>query len=81
MINVCLLFFLLSLLGPLVAGLVNKFGCRNVGVGGALVATVGMFVSAFMPTIEMMIVSYGIIAGEPLAMCFLVSFKLWTAGW
>ncbi|VDD78945.1 unnamed protein product [Mesocestoides corti] len=50
--------------GPVAAGLVNKFGCRAVGVAGSLLATVSMFASAFMPTIELMLISYGVIAGE-----------------
>lgn len=53
-----------ALTGPVAAGMVNRFGCRAVGFGGTLVATVSVFVSAFMPSIELMIVSYGIFAGK-----------------
>ncbi|VDL64016.1 unnamed protein product [Hymenolepis diminuta] len=43
--------------------MVNRFGCRAVGMFGAILATVSMFISAFMPKIEWMIISYGIFAG------------------
>ncbi|KAL5110853.1 Monocarboxylate transporter 3 [Taenia crassiceps] len=58
-----LLLGVYQIVGPVAAGLVNRFGCRAVGIGGSLLATVSMFVSAFMPTIELMIVSYGVFAG------------------
>ncbi|VDM00703.1 unnamed protein product [Schistocephalus solidus] len=43
--------------------MVNKFGCRTIGVTGALLASVSVFASAFAPTIEVMLVIYGVIAG------------------
>ncbi|CDS42798.1 Major facilitator superfamily locus tagral substrate transporter [Echinococcus multilocularis] len=52
-----------QIVGPVAAGLVNRYGCRAVGMGGSVLATVSMFVSAFMPTIELMLVSYGFFAG------------------
>ncbi|KAL7063898.1 hypothetical protein AAHC03_05283 [Spirometra sp. Aus1] len=52
-----------QLVGPIAAGLVNKFGCRTIGVTGALLASVSVFASAFAPTIEIMMVIYGVIAG------------------
>ncbi|EUB61997.1 Monocarboxylate transporter [Echinococcus granulosus] len=52
-----------ALTRPVAAGLVNRYGCRAVGMGGSVLATVSMFVSAFMPTIELMLVSYGFFAG------------------
>ncbi|BHF65242.1 hypothetical protein SprV_0200825200 [Sparganum proliferum] len=52
-----------QLVGPIAAGLVNKFGCRTIGVTGALLASVSVFASAFAPTIEIMMVVYGVIAG------------------
>ncbi|KAL5963343.1 Monocarboxylate transporter 13 [Taenia solium] len=57
-----LLLGVYQIVGPVAAGLVNRFGCRAVGIGGSLLATVSMFVSAFMPTIELMLVSYGVFA-------------------
>lgn len=57
------IFFLACYAGPVAAGLVNKFGCRAVAIAGSLSATVAMFVSAFMPTIGLMLFTYGIVAG------------------
>ena len=55
---------LIDIAGPVAAGLVNRFGCRAVGIGASLLATVSVFASAFMPSIELMIVSYGVFAGK-----------------
>ncbi|VDN99770.1 unnamed protein product [Rodentolepis nana] len=58
-----LLLGVYQIVGPVAAGMVNRFGCRAVGMFGAVLATVSVFISAFMPNIECMIVSYGIFAG------------------
>nr|CDS34258.1 monocarboxylate transporter [Hymenolepis microstoma] len=58
-----LLLGVYQIVGPVAAGMVNRFGCRAVGMFGAVLATLSMFISAFMPNIECMIVSYGIFAG------------------
>ncbi|KAM7537440.1 hypothetical protein Aperf_G00000061611 [Anoplocephala perfoliata] len=58
-----LLLGVYQIVGPVASGLVNHFGCRAVGFAGALLATVSVFISAFMPSIELMIIFYGIFAG------------------
>ncbi|VDN97047.1 unnamed protein product [Rodentolepis nana] len=75
--NVMLLGSLLvgmyQIIGPIAAGLVNRFGCRAVGMGASVLASVSMFASAFMPSVEWMIVTYGIFAGSAFGLLHLPS--------
>ncbi|KAL3886823.1 hypothetical protein ACJMK2_026788 [Sinanodonta woodiana] len=50
-------------IGPLASGLVNLFGCRKVGMLGALLSAAGFFLCTFSPNIEAMIILYGFIGG------------------
>lgn len=50
-------------LGPVVGALVNKFGCRKVAICGAFISTIGLFLSTFSPTLEVMILLYGVVGG------------------
>nr|CDS34256.2 monocarboxylate transporter [Hymenolepis microstoma] len=68
-----LLVGMYQIIGPIAAGLVNRFGCRAVGIGASVLASVSMFASAFMPNIEWMIVSYGIFAGSAFGLLHLPS--------
>lgn len=49
--------------GPIVAGLANQFGCRIVVMIGALITSLMYFLSAFAPSIEVIIVTCGIVGG------------------
>ncbi|KAK3601158.1 hypothetical protein CHS0354_019157 [Potamilus streckersoni] len=51
-------------IGPLASGLVNMFGCRKVGMFGALLSAAGFFLCTFSPNIEAMIILYGFIGGK-----------------
>ena len=57
------LAFLIVFVGPIVGALINKYGCRVVGIAGSLTLTTSFILSIFSPNIEMMIVTYGLIGG------------------
>ena len=54
---------LIVFVGPIVGALINKYGCRVVGIAGSLTLTTSFILSIFSPNIEMMIVTYGLIGG------------------
>lgn len=51
------------LLSPVASIIVDKFGIRASAVTGALIATVGMFSSSYVKTIELYYLTYGLFLG------------------
>ena len=56
--------------GPVASALTNRFGCRKTTIVGSLIATAGFVLSAFMPNIEWLCFSFGVIAGLGLSMVY-----------
>ena len=54
----------MNISGPIVGALVNKFGCRNVAMIGAVISSVSFFVSTFSPNVTVMILLYGFCGGK-----------------
>lgn len=52
--------------GPIVSALTNKFGCRPVCIAGSIFATCAFVLATFAPSINMLIVTYGIMGGTHL---------------
>ena len=52
-----------TLLGPVTATLVNRFGCRMVAIFGALLCTVALIATSFAESMEFMFFSYGFLFG------------------
>ncbi|GAU87242.1 hypothetical protein RvY_00124 [Ramazzottius varieornatus] len=74
------LFGVTLVVGPAVAALVNRFGCRSVTVVGGLVATIGCVLSVFSPNITFMLVFFGIVTGLGAGLIYLpaiVSVTQW----
>jgi hypothetical protein len=46
--------------------MVNKYGCRPVTIVGAIIAGIGLAVSIFAPTIEVLYLTVGLLAGTNL---------------
>ena len=63
-------------LGPLVAGLTNKYGCRPVTICGSVLAAISVAISSFSPHINMLIVTYGLLAGAFLCDLLTLTAKL-----
>ena len=57
--------------GPIVGGLVNKFGCRPVCITGSLIACVGMALSTLSPNVSVLMLTYGVIGGFGLGLIYL----------
>ncbi|RZF40010.1 hypothetical protein LSTR_LSTR002413 [Laodelphax striatellus] len=49
--------------GPVVSALTNKYGCRATCIAGSIIGCVGFVLSIFSPTIEVLMITYGIIGG------------------
>jgi MFS family permease len=59
------------LCGPFAGGLLNKYNARIVVIGGALVASLGFFISTFSPNIFFHLISYGFIGGTGFGLIYL----------
>ena len=54
---------LLSILGPLTGGLINKFGLRPVCISGSIVACIGLCLATLSPNVPVLIFTMGVIGG------------------
>lgn len=57
--------------GPIVSALTNRYGCKKVTMIGSLVATAGFILSVFAPSADILILTYGIVAGFGFGMMYL----------
>lgn len=75
------LFMAVPLLsGPVMSALVDRYGCRNMTIVGGLVSGLGFVLSSFSGTIEVMYLTFGVIAGLGLGLCYVtavVSIAYW----
>ena len=51
-------------IAPVASALVNKYGCRPVGMAGAVAAATAFIVSTFSQSIEVMILTMGVCGGR-----------------
>nr|KAG5695058.1 hypothetical protein BaRGS_032551 [Batillaria attramentaria] len=56
--------------GPLATWFVDNYGCRITMVTGAVLLCAGFTASAFAPSISVLVVTYGLIAGTGLALTY-----------
>ncbi|KAL7737711.1 hypothetical protein ACLKA6_006106 [Drosophila palustris] len=75
------LFFSVPLLmGPIWSNLVDKYGCRKMTILGGLVSAIGFSVSSLCNSVEMLMVTFGIISGLGLGIGYVtavVSIAFW----
>ncbi|KAH8253372.1 hypothetical protein KR032_005157 [Drosophila birchii] len=75
------LFFSVPLLmGPICSNLVDKYGCRKMTILGGVVSAFGFALSSFCNSIEMLMVTFGIISGLGLGIGYVtavVSIAFW----
>lgn len=57
--------------GPLVSGLTNKFGCRPVAFAGSCLACLGFLLAAFSSSINVLMLTYGIMGGLGFGLIYL----------
>lgn len=75
------LFMAVPLLsGPIMSALVDRYGCRNMTILGGLISGLGFVLSSFSNSIEVMYLTFGVIAGLGLGLCYVtavVSIAYW----
>lgn len=75
------LFMAVPLLsGPIMSGLVDRYGCRRMTIAGGLISGLGFILSSFAKSVEVMYLTFGVIAGLGLGLCYVtavVSIAYW----
>ncbi|KOX77337.1 Monocarboxylate transporter 12 [Melipona quadrifasciata] len=75
------LFMAVPLLsGPIMSALVDRYGCRSMTIIGGLISGTGFVLSSFGNSIEVMYLTFGVIAGLGLGLCYVtavVSIAYW----
>ncbi|KAL8608640.1 hypothetical protein ACOMHN_002869 [Nucella lapillus] len=69
--------FLIS--SPMTAYLVQRWGCRLVGLCGGVIAALGVAASAFAPNIHLFILGFGLVAGVGVGLIYLPSITMVNA--
>lgn len=75
------LFIAVPLLsGPVMSALVDRYGCRSMTILGGLISTSGFVLASISTTLEMMMITFGVIAGLGLGLVYVtavVSIAYW----
>ncbi|KAG5889291.1 hypothetical protein JTB14_031938 [Gonioctena quinquepunctata] len=75
------LFMALPLItGPIGSALVDKYGCRSMTILGGIICTLGLTLSSYARSIGVMYLTFGVIGGLGLTLCFVtavVSIAFW----
>jgi len=56
---------------PISGALINKFGCRNIGIFGCVLAALGIGLSTLSPNLTVFMITYGLIGGWGLGTMYL----------
>lgn len=68
------LFMAMPLLsGPVASFLTDRYGCRKVTIAGSILACIGFVISSFSTSMEMLFLTFGIIAGFGLSLCYVAA--------
>ncbi|KAG8253017.1 hypothetical protein J6590_044010 [Homalodisca vitripennis] len=68
------LFMAMPLLsGPVASFLTDRYGCRRVTIAGGVLSAAGFIVSSFTNSINLLILTFGIIAGFGLSLCYVAA--------
>ncbi|XP_045771762.1 monocarboxylate transporter 14-like [Maniola jurtina] len=75
------LFIAVPLLsGPVMSALVDRYGCRSMTILGGIISTIGFVLASISTTLEMMMITFGVIAGLGLGLVYVtavVSIAYW----
>jgi MFS family permease len=63
-------------IGPIVSGLCNKFGCRAVCIAGSIIACCAFILSTFSVNVNMLMLTYGVMGGFGFGMIYLPAVVL-----
>ena len=61
------------LCGPIASLVTNKYGFRKAAIFGGIITVIGFFASVFAPSVEVLCVTYGVVAGFGISIPYLVS--------
>ena len=68
------LFHAIPLLsGPIASALTDRYGCRKVTIAGSILATLGFLLSSFANTLEVLYLTFGILSGFGLSLCYVAA--------
>lgn len=68
------LFIAVPLLsGPVMCALVDRYGCRSMTILGGIISTIGFVLASVSTTIEMMMITFGVIAGLGLGLVYVTA--------
>ena len=68
------LFMAMPLLsGPIASFLTDRYGCRKVTIAGSILATTGFVISYFANSMGVLILTFGVLAGFGLSLCFVAA--------
>ncbi|XP_043585209.1 uncharacterized protein LOC122568944 [Bombus pyrosoma] len=68
------LFMAMPLLsGPVASFLTDRYGCRRVSIAGSILAAAGFVISSFANSMEVLIFTFGVLAGFGLSLCFVAA--------
>ncbi|KAG7302535.1 hypothetical protein JYU34_012453 [Plutella xylostella] len=75
------LFIAVPLLsGPIMSALVDRYGCRSMTILGGIISTLGFVLASISTSLEMMMITFGVIAGLGLGLVYVtavVSIAYW----
>lgn len=66
--------------GPVMSALVDRYGCRKMTILGGLISGLGFVLATFANSVEMLLLTFGVIAGLGLGLCYVtavVSIAYW----
>ncbi|CAL1528664.1 unnamed protein product, partial [Lymnaea stagnalis] len=71
------IFFGVSMtLGPMASALTSRYGCRKMTVIGGLLSCLGMILSMFAPSIDILCVTFSVIVGTGFSFCYISSIVI-----
>ncbi|XP_059089851.1 monocarboxylate transporter 14-like [Tigriopus californicus] len=56
--------------GPIASALTDRYGCRKMTILGSIMATVGFLLSTLVHRLEMLYLTFGLLAGFGLSLCY-----------
>ncbi|XP_065222500.1 uncharacterized protein LOC135847046 [Planococcus citri] len=62
--------------GPFASYLTDRYGCRKVSIVGGMLAALGFIISAFIESIEMLYLTFGILSGFGLSLCYVAAIVI-----
>jgi Major Facilitator Superfamily len=59
--------------GPIASYLTDRYGCRKVTIVGSIMASIGFLLSSMANSMEMLFITFGVIAGVGLSLCYVAA--------